>query len=212
MSHIYILAEPVLTATSQPAHFYFFTYSHPCQMQYSSLKISIFVYCLHKCCAHLVTWSHVGVFSPTRVMDKGGCGSNDGLHQSSVKLGMPRKTVDTEDNYFSWRTCNYGRIQLPGFLEMLSRSPASCSLSLSPTAPRTLCSTLSRHGFNTAAPSSQTAGLATYVCPRRHTHNTVNHTTNLINQCTGAHMNPDVVTWKHIKVALNPYNQRTHYV
>jgi len=25
-------------------------------------------------------------------------------------------------------------------------------------------------------------------------------------------MNPNVVTWKHVKVALNPYNQRTHYV
>lgn len=40
----------------------------------------------------------------------------------------------------------------------------------------------------------------------------VNPTTNLIDQCTGAHMNPDVVTWKHVKVTLNPYNQRTHYV
>jgi hypothetical protein len=45
-----------------------------------------------------------------------------------------------------------------------------------------------------------------------YTHHTVNPTTNLINQCTGAHMNPDAVTWKHVKVAFNLYNQRTYYV
>jgi hypothetical protein len=45
-----------------------------------------------------------------------------------------------------------------------------------------------------------------------HKHTTVNPTTNLIDQCTGAHMNPDAVTWKHVKVALNPYNQRTYYM
>lgn len=181
MSHPYISEGPVLTAmVSQPVHF-FTTYSHPCQMQHSSLKIYTFVYWLHICSVHLVMQSHVGVFNPTRVKDKVGCAvmlqttyvathctalatpgcsgwhcsctlcgefrhalydSNTPHHQwmdplppevndrllpqSSEKLGMPRKTVDIEDSYFSWRKYNYGRIQLPGFLEMLSMSPASC--------------------------------------------------------------------------------------
>jgi hypothetical protein len=106
-------------------------------------------------------------------MDSLLAGGNDRLqHQSSKKLSMPRKTVDI-DSCFSWRKYNYRRIQLPGFLEMLSISPASCSLSLSSTAPCTLCSTLSRHGFNIAPQSSQTAGLATYVWPRRCIHTTL---------------------------------------
>jgi len=150
-------------------------------MQYSSLKVYTFFYCLHKCSVHLVARSHAGVFSPTRVKDKAGCavmlqttyvathcralatpgcsgwhcsctlcrdfwhaqydsntphhqwmdplppgGKNGLLHQSSEKLSMPRKTVGIEDSYFSYRKYNYGRIQLPGILEMLSMSPTSC--------------------------------------------------------------------------------------
>jgi hypothetical protein len=230
-------STPCPTYTSQQGQYWqrrcrnlwisFLTYSHPRQMQYSSWKICIVVYCLHKCSVHLVTWSHIGALGPTRVKDKGRCsvmlqttyvvthcraiatpgcsrwrrsqtlcgqfqcaqyesntphhqwmdpilpGGNDRLHQSSEKLSMSRKTVDIEDGCFSLRKNNYGRIQLPGFLEMLSMSPASCSLSPSPTAPRTLCSTLSRHGFNVEPQSSQTAGLAIYACPRRHIHTTL---------------------------------------
>ena len=112
-------------------------------------------------------------------------GGNDGLQQqSSEKLSMPRKTVDIEDSSFSWRKYNYGRTQLPGFLEILSMSSASCSVYLSPIAPWTLCSTLSRQRYNVAPQSSQTVRLATYICPRRHIHTTLNPTTNLTHWCT----------------------------
>jgi hypothetical protein len=71
--HIHLSRASTDSDSAAISEFPFFTYSHPCQIQYSSLKICIFVYCLHKCSVHLVTWSRVRVFSPTRVKDKAGC-------------------------------------------------------------------------------------------------------------------------------------------
>lgn len=45
-----------------------------------------------------------------------------------------------------------------------------------------------------------------------YTHHTVYHTIAFINPCNGTHMNAIQATWKHVNVALNLYNQRTHYV